>query len=75
MFFDNRLAIHSPQVSAETILNRVRDDRALMAGWEAKAFDVLARMTGPSHLRTVAAGVARFFPWATPRQQSAGGGS
>jgi hypothetical protein len=75
MFFDNRLAIQSPQVPTETIINGVRDDRALVAGWEANAFDVLARMTGPSYLRTVAAGVAKFFPWATPRQQSAGGGS
>jgi hypothetical protein len=34
------------------------------------AFDVLARITGPSYQRIVAAGVTKFFPWATPRQQA-----
>jgi hypothetical protein len=71
MFFDKRLAIHSPEMAAETTINGVRDDRTPVGvGWEAKAFDVLARIMGPSYLRIVAAGGAKFFPWATPRRQA-----
>jgi NADP-dependent 3-hydroxy acid dehydrogenase YdfG len=64
-FFDKRLAIHSPEMAAKRIVNGVRDGRArVVVGWEAKALDVLARIMGPSYQRIVAAGVAKFFPWA-----------
>jgi NADP-dependent 3-hydroxy acid dehydrogenase YdfG len=71
-FFDKRLAIHSPEMAAEAIINAVRDGHArVVIGWEAKALDVLARIMGPFYQRIVAAGVAKFFPWgATPRQQA-----
>ena len=63
-FFD-KLAIHSPEMAAETIVNGVGKGRArIVVGWEAKAVDVLARIMGPSYQRVVAAGVAKFFPWA-----------
>ncbi len=35
-----------------------------MIGLEAKAIDVLARITGSGYQRIVAAGAAKFFPWA-----------
>jgi NADP-dependent 3-hydroxy acid dehydrogenase YdfG len=64
-FFDKRLAIHSQEMAADTIINAVAKGRArVVVGWEAKAFDLLARISGPSYQRVVAAGVAKFFPWA-----------
>ena len=64
-FFDKRLAIHSPEMAAETIIDGVCKGRArVVIGWEAKAFDVLARIIGPSYQRLIAAAVAKFFPWA-----------
>jgi NADP-dependent 3-hydroxy acid dehydrogenase YdfG len=64
-FFDKRLAIHSPEMAAKKIINAVRDGRArVVIGWEAKALDLLARIIGPAYQRIIAAGVAKFFPWA-----------
>jgi NADP-dependent 3-hydroxy acid dehydrogenase YdfG len=64
-FFDKWLLIHSPEMAAETIVNGVRKGRPrVVIGWEAKAVDVLARIIGSSYQRIVAAGVAKFFPWA-----------
>ena len=64
-FFDKRLAIHSPEMAAETIVDGVRKGRArVVIGWEAKALDVLARIIGSSYQRIVATAVAKFFPWA-----------
>jgi NADP-dependent 3-hydroxy acid dehydrogenase YdfG len=64
-FFDKWLAHHSPEMAAETIANGVAKGRArVVIGWDAKAFDVLARVTGSGYQRIVAAGVAKFFPWA-----------
>ena len=64
-FFDKRLAIHSPEMAAETIVDGVRKGRArVVIGWEAKALDVLARVIGPSYQRIIATAVAKFFPWA-----------
>ena len=64
-FFDKRLALHSPEMAAETIIDGVRQGRArVVIGWEAKALDVLARIIGPSYQRIIAAAVAKFFPWA-----------
>jgi len=64
-FFDKRLALHSPEMAAKTIVNGVAKGHArVVIGWEAKAVDVLARITGSSYQRIVAAGVAKFFPWA-----------
>jgi NADP-dependent 3-hydroxy acid dehydrogenase YdfG len=64
-FFDKRLALHSPEMAAETIIDGVRKGRArVVIGWEAKALDVLARIIGPSYQRIIATAVAKFFPWA-----------
>jgi NADP-dependent 3-hydroxy acid dehydrogenase YdfG len=64
-FFDTRLALHSPEMAAQTILNGVHKGHArVIVGWEAKAVDVLARIIGPRYQRVTAAGVKRFFPWA-----------
>ena len=64
-FFDTRLALHSPEMAAQTILKGVRRGHArVVVGWEAKALDVLARIIGPSYQRIVATAVAKFFPWA-----------
>jgi NADP-dependent 3-hydroxy acid dehydrogenase YdfG len=64
-FFDKRLAIHSPEMAAETIIDGVLKGRArVVIGWEAKALDMLVRIIGPSYQRIIAAAVAKFFPWA-----------
>lgn len=67
-FFDRYLALHSPEMAAATIVDGVARGRArVVVGWEAKALDVLARVTGSGYQRVVAAGVRRFFPWANSR--------
>ena len=64
-FFDKRLALHSPEMAAETIIDGVCKGRPrVVIGWEAKALDVLARIIGPSYQRIIARAVAKFFPWA-----------
>jgi NADP-dependent 3-hydroxy acid dehydrogenase YdfG len=64
-FFDKRLALHSPEMAAETIVNAVAKGRArVVVGWEAKALDVLARVIGPAYQRIIATAVSKFFPWA-----------
>jgi NADP-dependent 3-hydroxy acid dehydrogenase YdfG len=64
-FFDKRLAIHSPEMAAETILSGVaKGHPRVVVGWEAKAIDVLARIAGSGYQRIIAAAVAKFFPWA-----------
>ena len=67
-FFDKRLALHSPEMAAETIVNGVAKGHArVVVGWEAKALDVLARIIGPRYQRIIAALVSRFAPWARDR--------
>jgi len=64
-FFDKWLARHSPEMAAATIVDGVAKGHArVVVGWDAKALDWLARITGSSYQRIVAAGVAKFFPWA-----------
>jgi len=64
-FFDKRLALHTPEMAAETIVTGVAKGRArVVVGWEAKALDVLARVIGPAYQRVIATAVSRFFPWA-----------
>lgn len=56
-FFDRRLALHSPEMAAKTIVNGVAKGQArVVVGLEAKAVDVLARIMGSSYQRLVAAG-------------------
>ena len=67
-FFDKRLAIHTPEMAAETIINAVAKGHArVVVGWEAKALDVLARIIGPRYQRVIATLVSRFAPWARDR--------
>jgi NADP-dependent 3-hydroxy acid dehydrogenase YdfG len=64
-FFDKHMAIHTPEMAAETIVNAVAKGRArVLVGWEAKALDVLARVIGPAYQRIIATAVSKFFPWA-----------
>jgi NADP-dependent 3-hydroxy acid dehydrogenase YdfG len=64
-FFDKRLALHSPEMAAETIVDGVRKGHArVVVGWEAKGLDLLARLTGSGYQRVISAAAARFFPWA-----------
>jgi len=64
-FFDKHLALHTPEMAAETIVNAVANGRArVVIGWEAKALDVLARIIGPAYQRVIATAVSKFFPWA-----------
>ncbi len=64
-FFDTRLALHTPEMAAEAIVNGVAKGRArIVIGWEAKAVDLLARVLGSGYQRVMAAGVSAFFPWA-----------
>jgi NADP-dependent 3-hydroxy acid dehydrogenase YdfG len=63
-FFDTRLALHSPEMAAETIVDEVRKGHArVLIGWEAKALDVLVRVTGSGYQRVIASAAARFLPW------------
>jgi NADP-dependent 3-hydroxy acid dehydrogenase YdfG len=64
-FFDKHMAIHTPEMAADTIINAVAKGRArVVVGWEAKALDVLARIIGPAYQRIIATAVSKFFPWA-----------
>jgi NADP-dependent 3-hydroxy acid dehydrogenase YdfG len=64
-FFDKHMALHTPEMAAETIINAVAKGRArVVVGWEAKALDVLARIIGPAYQRMIATAVSKFFPWA-----------
>ncbi|MCB0949403.1 MAG: SDR family NAD(P)-dependent oxidoreductase [Mycobacterium sp.] len=64
-FYDKWLLLHSPEMAANTIVNGVAKGRArVVIGIEAKAADLIARITGSGYQRIVAAAVAKFFPWA-----------
>lgn len=60
--FENKLALHSPEMAAETIVEGVRRRRSrIVIGAEAKALDWFARLT-PIGARGCAALIARFVP-------------
>jgi NADP-dependent 3-hydroxy acid dehydrogenase YdfG len=64
-FFDKHMALHTPEMAAETIMNAVAKGRArVVVGWEAKALDALSRIIGPAYQRIIATAVSKFFPWA-----------
>src|SRR3954468_8906571 len=67
-FFDRYLALHSPEMAAAAIVDGVRNGRArVVIGWEAKALDMLSRLTGSGYQRVMATAVRRLFPWADKR--------
>ena len=62
-FFDKRLASTSAQKAARIILDGVRRNKArVLVGNDAKALDLLARVTGSGYQRLVAAVSARQGP-------------
>ncbi len=64
-FYEKYLLGHSPEMAARTIVDGVVKGRArIVIGAEAKAADLLARLTGSGYQRIVASAASRFFPWA-----------
>ncbi len=64
-FYDKYLLAHSPEMAARTIVSAVDKGHArVVIGIEAKAMDLLARITGSGYQRVIAKAAATFFPWA-----------
>ncbi len=64
-YFDKRLASTSAQKAARVILDGVRRNKArVLVGTDAKALDLLARVTGSGYQRVVAAVTSRQGPHA-----------
>jgi NADP-dependent 3-hydroxy acid dehydrogenase YdfG len=62
-YFDKRLASTSAQKAARVILDGVRKNKArVLVGTDAKALDLLARVTGSGYQRLVAAVTSRQGP-------------
>jgi short-subunit dehydrogenase len=62
-FFDRKLAIHTPEYAAETIVQAVEKGRGrVLIGYEAKALDLLVRLTGSGYQRLVAMTTSRIMP-------------
>ncbi len=62
-YFDKRLASTSAQKAARVILDGVRKNKArVLVGSDAKALDLLARVTGSGYQRVVAAVTSRQGP-------------
>jgi NADP-dependent 3-hydroxy acid dehydrogenase YdfG len=62
-FFDKRLASTSPQKAARVILDAVRRNKArVLVGSDAKALDLLTRVSGSGYQRVVAAVTSRQGP-------------
>jgi NAD(P)-dependent dehydrogenase (short-subunit alcohol dehydrogenase family) len=65
-FFDRRLALHSSEMAARTIVEGVaKGDARVVIGWEAKLLDALARVGGSAYQRVIAGLARRFLPGAT----------
>ncbi|KAF0846187.1 SDR family NAD(P)-dependent oxidoreductase [Nocardia caishijiensis] len=61
--FDKYLAIHSPEMAAQTITEGVRKGHArVLIGWEAKLLDVSVRFLASGYNRISAAVNGRFMP-------------
>ncbi|MCA2206193.1 SDR family oxidoreductase [Nocardia rosealba] len=61
--FDKYLAIHSPEMAAQTITEGVRKGHArVLIGWEAKVLDVSVRFLASGYNRISAAVNGRFMP-------------
>ncbi|RDH76855.1 SDR family NAD(P)-dependent oxidoreductase [Mycolicibacterium moriokaense] len=62
-FFDSKLALHSPEMAARTIVDGVAKGRArVLIGWEAKLLDLVARAGGSAYQRVLATLAGRFVP-------------
>ncbi|MBF6174531.1 SDR family NAD(P)-dependent oxidoreductase [Nocardia blacklockiae] len=62
-FFDKKLAMHSPEMAAQTITEGVRKGHGrVLIGWEAKALDLFVRTTGSYYQRIANLVNGRFLP-------------
>ncbi|MDQ1487098.1 MAG: hypothetical protein QOJ62_2791 [Actinomycetota bacterium] len=63
--FDNKLASTSPQKAAQIILDGVRKNRArVLVGPDAKALDLIVRVTGSGYQRLFSSVMSRMIPQA-----------
>ncbi|WP_431967623.1 SDR family NAD(P)-dependent oxidoreductase [Nocardia sp. bgisy134] len=61
--FDKKLAIHTPEMAAQTITEGVRKGHGrVLIGWEAKLLDVFVRVTASGYQRIAAAVNRPFLP-------------
>ncbi|WP_040791840.1 SDR family NAD(P)-dependent oxidoreductase [Nocardia paucivorans] len=61
--FDRYLAIHSPEMAAQTIVDGVRKGRGrVLIGWEAKLLDLFVRVAASGYQRIAATVERRFLP-------------
>ncbi|MBF6337226.1 SDR family NAD(P)-dependent oxidoreductase [Nocardia abscessus] len=61
--FDRKLAIHTPEMAAQTITEGVRKGHGrVLIGWEAKLLDLFVRVTASGYQRIAANVERRFLP-------------
>ncbi|MEV4235963.1 MULTISPECIES: SDR family NAD(P)-dependent oxidoreductase [unclassified Nocardia] len=61
--FDKKLAIHTPEMAAQTITEGVRKGHGrVLIGWEAKVLDLFVRVTASGYQRIAAAVNRPFLP-------------
>ncbi|MFD8249416.1 SDR family NAD(P)-dependent oxidoreductase [Nocardia sp. NPDC059691] len=61
--FDRKLAIHTPEMAAQTIVEGVRKGHGrVLIGWEAKLLDLFVRVTASGYQRIAANVERRFLP-------------
>ncbi|NKY85945.1 SDR family NAD(P)-dependent oxidoreductase [Nocardia veterana] len=62
-FFDKQLALHTPEMAAQTITEGVRKGHGrVLIGWEAKALDLFVRTTASYYQRIQTTVISRFLP-------------
>ncbi|MQY19920.1 SDR family NAD(P)-dependent oxidoreductase [Nocardia macrotermitis] len=62
-FFDKQLALHTPEMAAQTITEGVAKGHGrVLIGWEAKALDLFVRTTGSYYQRIANLVNSRFLP-------------
>ncbi|WP_067667636.1 SDR family NAD(P)-dependent oxidoreductase [Nocardia miyunensis] len=62
-FFDKQLALHTPEMAAQTITEGVAKGHGrVLIGWEAKALDLFVRVTGSYYQRIANVVNRRFLP-------------
>lgn len=61
--FDEKLALHTPEMAAETIINGVRKGQArVLIGWEAKVLSLVNRLLPAGYQRIIAFGSKFTIP-------------
>ncbi|MBD0321768.1 MAG: SDR family NAD(P)-dependent oxidoreductase [Aldersonia sp.] len=62
-FFDRKLALHTPEFAAKTIIDGVAKGRGrVLIGYEARVLDVIQRVTASGYQRLVASVAPRMMP-------------